>query len=55
MTSACGGNILKKTYEEAIGIIVTLADDSRKYCRNTRNVSNVSNVSKVDRDDYDIL
>ena len=55
VTSACGGNILKKTYEEDIGIIIELADDSRQYFRNARNVSNASNVSKVDRDDYDIL
>ena len=29
INSACGGNIIKRTYEEAIDIFATLADDSR--------------------------
>src|ERR1044071_7477935 len=31
VNSACCGNVLKKTYEEALDIIATLAEDSRLY------------------------
>ena len=53
VTFACGGNILKKTYDEAIYIIITLVEDSRQYCKG--NLRNMASASRVDKDDYAIL
>ena len=53
VNSACGGNFLKKTYEEALDIIATLAEDSRLYSNSGKH--NVSNANYVDKEDYELL
>ena len=54
VNSACGGNILKMTYEEALNVFTTLADDSRQYGgRGTKR--GVAIVSDFDKEDYELL
>ena len=54
INSACGGNILKFTYEEGMQIFATLADDSRQYNSRT-NRRSVAEMGKVDQDEFALL
>ena len=54
VNSACVGNIFKKTYEEALNVFTTLANDSRQYGgRGTKR--GVTFVSDFDKEDYELL
>ncbi len=56
VNSACGGNILKRTYEEALEIFATLADDSTQYSgRGSQSLAVASSQSKIDQADFDVL
>ena len=54
VNSACGGNILKKTYVEAVEIISVLAEDSRHYVR-IEDPEEAKATQGFDRDDYELL
>ena len=56
VNSSCGGNIMKKTYQEALDIFATLADDSRQYSeRGSQSLSSSNFQSRVDQADFDVL
>ena len=54
INSACGGNILKFTYEEGIQIFTTLEDDSRQYNSRT-NQKSLAEMRNVDQDEFALL